>query len=857
MSSICKACLYFTLLLSSCYAIGQPWMDTTYFKKSHIRSEHYNFYDIQKAFVYYENAMDMKVDAEVREGVAEEGKFPEYNLYKRWEWFNLPRVYPSGQFPLVETELATYQKFLRDTKRLKQNHNGKRTTSATWQNLNPPTAPTGLMGAGAGRVNCMTFMPDNNTILFAGTACGGVWKSINGGTTWTVLNTDQLPSLSITSIVIDPTNTDNIYIATGDNFTGFPISGVLKQGHYSAGIYKSNNGGLTWSLAGIPHSQSDGFIPQQMIIDPVTPAIMLLASNTGIWRTINHGANWTLVNNGGFFYSIEFNPFNHNVVYATNGIGLYRSNNNGVSWTYKGGGYPNTQGGRVSLAITPADTNYIYLWGPTAGFKKSVNGGNTLTTMTNPESIAQPYGYVDRSIGVSNTNAQDVIVGGLLAAKSIDGGTTWLPATDWQNISASNWVHADIKKIIYEPGSGNKLYILNDGGVSVSTDNTSTWTDISNGLQITEIYKIANHPNDADTLYFGAQDIGTYRWVDGESSFNALEGGDGFQPLVDQTNVNTLFASYQIGNLRKSIDNGETFFSASPGQYLWDPPIKMNPLNHNTMYVGCSAGVKKSIASGIQGTYINMSGNVLANIIAMDISKADTNYIYASSLNQMIKSVDGGTNWTDITTGLPVADAAITYICASSTDPKKVFVSFSGYSAGNKVFKSVDGGLNWINFSGNVLPDVPVNTITYMDGSYYGVYIGTDFGVFYRDAESTDWMPFNDGLPNVIVNSLDIEYSTLKIRAGTYGRGLWESDLAMTITSVMTWNGSVSSDWNNPLNWSPHGVPLSNQDVIIPNVTSPAYFPVVNVTGLACKSLSVQPSAMVTIEANKRLGIKG
>src|SRR5687768_2583570 len=396
MPSMSKSGLFFLFLLCSNYTIAQPWMEPPYCNQNTIRSGRYNFYDIQKAFALYENAMDTLYTANNGAEEKEEGKFPGYNLFKRWEWFNQPCVYPSGEFPLVESILKEYASYQRHKERLKGKSTGQRILPATWENLNSPTAPTGYMSAGAGRVNCMTFMPGNNNILFAGAACGGVWKSINGGLTWTVLNTDQLPSLSITSIVIDPDDTDNIYIATGDNFTGFPISGVLKQGHYSAGIYKSNDGGLNWSLAGIPHSQSDGFIPQQLIMDHSTPAIMLLASNTGIWRTIDHGANWTQVNSSGFFYSIEFNPLNSNVVYATNGLGLWRSNNNGVNWTYKGGGYPNAQGGRVTLAVTPADTNYIYVWGPVAGFKKSINGGNTLITMTNPDNIAQPYGYVDR-----------------------------------------------------------------------------------------------------------------------------------------------------------------------------------------------------------------------------------------------------------------------------------------------------------------------------------------------------------------------------------------------------------------------------------------------------------------------------
>ncbi|HUR30494.1 MAG TPA: hypothetical protein VMZ69_03625, partial [Saprospiraceae bacterium] len=124
------------------------------------------------------------------------------------------------------------------------------------------------------------------------------------------------------------------------------------------------------------------------------------------------------------------------------------------------------------------------------------------------------------------------------------------------------------------------------------------------------------------------------------------------------------------------------------------------------------------------------------------------------------------------------------------------------------------------------------------------------------DEETTEWMPFMDGLPNVIVNSLDIQYQVSKIRAGTYGRGLWESDMAVTISPVMTWEGTVSSDWNDPLNWNPRGVPLFNQDVIIPYVSAPAHFPIVNVTGLSCKSLSIQPSSMITIQENKKLKIQ-
>ncbi|MBL0097483.1 MAG: hypothetical protein IPP46_14105 [Bacteroidetes bacterium] len=664
---------------------------------------------------------------------------------------------------------------------------------------------------GMGRVDCMAIMPGNNNTLLIGAACGGVWKSTDGGQTWSVLNTDQLPSLSITSICIDPLNTNNIYLATGDHFTGIP--GSLKPGHYSAGIYKSNDGGQTWVLAGFPSAQSQQFIPQQLIIDPLTPSTLLLAANTGIWKSIDSGTNWSL-QQAGFFYSIEFNPLNRQVVFATDWQGLWRSNNNGASWVYRGGGYPNSFGvaGRVTVAVTPADTNMVYTWGKftnaTTRLKKFSNAGNTFNAfvnMTDPYTIAQPYGYVDMAIAVSPINAQQVMVGGITTAKSTDGGTTWVQASDFVNDLLPNYFHCDVKKIVFEPGNGNKLYALHDGGIDVSTDNSVTWNSISNGLQITEIYKVASDPSNPDVIYYGAQDNGTNRWNDTNDSIVMLVGGDGFQPLVDPNNPLVIFTSAQIGTFKKSIDGGINFFSASPGQTLWNPPFKFNPLNSQTMYVGCVAGLKKSIVGGTQGSYVNMTANSLIFIKAFDVSKADTNFQYAASIDTMIRTTNNGANWTIITPGLPVSAAAISYITCSPSNPNKVWVTFSGYSAGNKVYMSNDGGSNWINYSGT-LPNIPVNCMVYLEGSNDEMYIGTDFGVFYRNALLPDWISYNTGLPNVIVGHLDIHYNTMKLRAGTYGRGLWETNLVITGTlpvELLSFTGYHNTTSNtNDLQWT-------------------------------------------------------
>lgn len=213
--------LFVFTLLFNFSPTAQTWIKSPCLESMQTRekSNFQNFYQIQQTFYECEAIKDNEMHANVN---ISEFENETYNQFKRWEWYNEPRVYPSGEFPSVDFILAEQAKFIFQHKNVYQRQ------IANWSNLTSPSAPVGYQSAGVGRVNCLTFMPGDDNILFAGAACGGVWKSIDGGDNWSMLNTDQLPSLSITSIVIDPIDTDKIYIATGDNFTGFPISGVLE-----------------------------------------------------------------------------------------------------------------------------------------------------------------------------------------------------------------------------------------------------------------------------------------------------------------------------------------------------------------------------------------------------------------------------------------------------------------------------------------------------------------------------------------------------------------------------------------------------------------------------------------------------
>ncbi len=745
-----------------------------------------NFYDVQKKF--------SQVFDDKEESIDESEENVEYNQFKRWEWFNEQRVYPSGKFPSPDLLWNEYYKY----KETHADAYNRVNASSNWMPLGSSTVAVGS-SAGAGRINCLTFMPGTPTTMLAGAACGGVWKSTNGGSTWSVLNTDLLPSMSIADIAIDPLNTNRIYIATGDNFgitpsAGlYPSIGVTLAGHFGAGVLTSTNAGVTWTTTGLSYTQSQFNIAQHLIIHPTTTSILLLTTNTGIFRSANSGVTWTNVKPG-VFYSIEFNPANPNVVFATSPLGLWRSNNSGATWTYKGGGYPNATYGRVSLSTTAADTSIVYLWGPTAGFKKYSTVSNTLTTMSSPDPIVFPAisGYYDRAMVVSPTNANEIYVGATKLARSTDAGASWSLACNTTTFTTPDFIHADQKKLTFLPGSGTVLFAANDGGVYTTNNAGANWNNISNGLQIAQIYRLASTPSNPDTIYYGAQDCGSNRYVNSNGSITQVIGADGMQPLVDYTNSQNVFVCQQSGNLKKSTDGAATFAQASPGVCMWVTPYVMNLINPKTMYIGTRAGVQKSYSSGTFMTFTNTTSGILDSVIAVAVTKADTNLVYAAKLGKIVKTINGGTTWTNITGTLPVITAgAITYIAVSATNPNLVFVTLSGYSAGNKVFMSSNGGTTWTNYSGT-LPNIPVNCIVYQAGTNDALYIGTDFGVFTRDAAATDWSPYGTGLPNVIVDHLEIHYGANKLRAGTYGRGLWQADLPI-ITGVKNQQGDQTS----------------------------------------------------------------
>lgn len=733
-----------------------------------------NYHDIQKIFY------DFWKDKIPSENEAENGPYGGYQQFKRWEWFMKPRTYPTGE--MFDPEILI-KEFKKEKEKRQHMSVHRALTADNWTLIGPSVVPTS--GGGVGRINCVRFDPTNANIIFAGTANGGLWKSTDGGNTWST-TTDYLPALGAADIAINPRYHDSIFVATGDR-DGYEQGVDFWGGTYSAGIMLSTDGGNTWTTTGFTAVQSAKNLIYRLLINPINPNILLLAARTGIWRSVDAGATWIQVRTGRH-YDMEFKADDPNTVFAVTSTALDVSTDGGATWTQRYNGL----GSNNVIAVTPANPLVIYSFNDANAVRKSTDGGFTFTTMASPSSLISLQGFYDCAIAVSPTDANVVFCGGAqkVAAdntggivKSTNGGTSWTSI-------GSGVVHCDHHDLQFAPGSGTTIYNTNDGGIWSSTNTGTNWTNLSNGLAIKQYYRIGASALTANYLYGGAQDNGTDQWKAG--TWKHVGGGDGMDCLMDYTSDNIAYISLYNAQFLKTTNGGTSFGALTlPAAGDWTTPMVMDPITHTTLYVGLTGDVYKSLNSGSSWTAISSNLFGTSTITSLAVAPSNPSYIYAAIFSKICRTMDGGANWTNITTGINTTNAGITWIAISSLDPMKIWVSMTGYISGNKVYYSSNGGATWTNISGS-LPNIPANCITYQNNTNDAVYVGTDFGVYYRDASMSDWISYNNGFPNASVSELEIQYGNInKIRAATYGRSIWESDLNMP--SVYTLDAGVHS----------------------------------------------------------------
>ena len=729
-----------------------------------------------------------------------------YKQFKRWEWFWESRLLPNGEFPSPTINIDEYQKYYASMSKNKYN---KTLSSDNWEFKGPAISPGGYYGLG--RLDCIAFHPTNKQIFWVGSPSGGLWKTTDGGSTWAT-NTDGLPVLGVSDIAIDPTNTNIMYIATGDGDV------IYSNGSRSIGVLKSRDGGSTWSGTGLSHTVAEKKFIRRLLIHPKNPQILLAASSDGLWMTSNGGKAWTN-QQPGYFVDVEFHPTDPAIVYASTVFltsdtvaQIYRSTNSGSSWTSVAS---LEDVGRIELAVTKHSPNVVqalctdYLsWGLAGIWTSSNSGASFIETFKGTPTtnlLCNEYdatgkggqGWWGLALAINPYNDNEMWVGGVNTWKSIDGAQTWGLNSHWApdielNPNQVNTIHADKHFFAYHPLDSGVLFECNDGGLYKTTNSGKDWIDLSNGLGISQIYRIGVSQTEEDNVVCGLQDNGS-KLIDSNVWAEAT-GGDGMNCIIDYTNENIIYTSVQNGIIIKTdIDQGtqeEISNNIPAGQKdstsptgAWITPYVIHPTNPNILL----AGYKKVYKTTDQGdSWSAISPELTSyNLNLITIAPSDANTIYASTFDSLYSTSDGGINWQYIPIGIP--QAHISCIAVDPANPKKIFITISGYIVGSKVFVSPDGGQNWYNYSGS-LPNVPANCITYLKGSNEGLYIGTDIGVFYTDASMTDWVPYQNGLPNVIVNDLEISYNDNKLWAGTYGRGLWKTDLYTGAVGIETQN---------------------------------------------------------------------
>jgi photosystem II stability/assembly factor-like uncharacterized protein/PKD repeat protein len=824
-----KQILLFVFILFAKNYFAQDWM-------GNLQGKNANFYQLQASFKEYFKDRD----------ITAKGKG--YKQFKRWEYMTEQRVYPSGNLSLLSTTWSNYEEFLKKNSASQQKYYGNnQITSTSWTPMGPFGPLSGLaennLPRKAGRYNYITFNPSNPNIFWVGAPSGGLWKTTNNGATWST-NTDNLPIIGSTDMAIDPTNPNIMYMSTGDGYSSH-------YGTYSVGVLKSIDGGVTWNTTGLTFLPGQKEFLRHIIVSPFNPQIVLVATQSGIYRSKDAGTTWSHVTFLNTF-DLEFKPGDPGKIYAST-LSFWVSSDTGKTFVQTSSGIP-TNGGRTEIAVTAANPNYVYVLKAglndlLQGVYQSTNSGASFTTKFSAPNIlsadcitpqADGQGSYDLTIAASPLNANEITIGGINIWQSQNSGTSFTNIGCAYGTGNPPFIHADHHEVEYTPNG--TLYSANDGGVYEYTG--TQWNDISSPANIAMLYRIGTSSLSPALWITGHQDNGSNIYNSG--IYNASLSGDGMDCFIDRTNDKNIFASRYNGTLMNSMDGGIVWNSVSTGstsQSAWVTPWKQDPQTASTFWLGRDSMYRSTTSGGIfWQPRATLPGSIQGEMVTeFAIAPSNNQYLYVLHGNTGVyTSTNAGTSFVQSNSGLAgaIANAKASNVIVHPTNSSIAWVTFSGYYAGNKVFKTINGGTSWTNVSYN-LPNISANCLVYEPGnSNDRIYVGMDVGVYYIDNTTNTWTLYNTGLPNVIVSDLEISPAApTKIRAATFGRGVYQVDIVPNnaapvcafnyMGNICTLPSSIvmnDNSTNSPNAWSwtvlpAAGVTLNSSSIQTPTIT--------------------------------------
>ncbi|MBI2407763.1 MAG: glycosyl hydrolase [Gemmatimonadetes bacterium] len=682
----------------------------------------------------------------------------------------------------------------------------------------------------SGRIGALAVHPTNPAIIYVGASSGNLWKSVNGGATWQPIM-DKEGAYSIGWITIDPRNPNIVWVGTGENNSQRSVA-------YGDGVYKSEDNGRSWKNMGLKQSEHIG----KIVVDPTNSDIVYVAAqgplwnaggDRGLYKTTDGGKTWEQVlkiSEHTGVSDVAVDPRNPKVVIATsyqrrrhfftliNGgpeSAIHRSTDGGKTWTKVNTGLPSEELGRIGIAMSPMNPNIVYANVEAAnrkgGIYRSSDNGVTWEKRSDYNQGSMYYGQ----IWADPVDVDRIYVPDVMQQVSDDGGRT-LRALGQRSM------HVDNHILWVDPRNTDHLLLGNDGGLYRSWDRGGTWAFYEN-LPITQFYDVdVDYELPFYNIAGGTQDNyslhGPSRTRSDHGILNqdwvVTQGGDGFVSRIDPEDPNTIYAEAQHGSMvrvdrrtgqrvgiQPSTEPGE-----APARWNWDTPILISPFSHTRLYTA-SQRLYRSEDRGNTWTAIsgdlsrqidrnaqpvmgkiwgpdavakNQSTALYGNISAISESPAQMGVLYVGTDDGLVQvSEDNGKNWrrVDSLPGVP-KDAYVARIKASNFDIRHVYVAVENHQNGDYkpyLLKSTDLGRTWTSVAG----DLPARGSVYafaedpVDANL--LFAGTEFGAWASKDGGKHWFKI-PGLPTIAVRDLVIQKRENDLVIATFGRGFYVLD---------------------------------------------------------------------------------